>query len=242
MSEKRHSFWWAIVLSLMLHQIFLGPTVSWLFKKPQLALETTEVELVPEISPLEKVSLPQKIIPKIPILKPLVPRPPAPKLKTHPSLPNPQPNNRLKMVEVDNPESEKPPDKVRFLSDKNRKVERETRARRTQLAKQKKDEKVEKAPSEPFVLSMRPKTIPSPNRSIPKLGLGYRAYDRIVGKRSEDERKTERLALRTPRVKKYEQRLSQIRAALENFIPEVQPGNQTALGTRADPFAVYIAR
>ena len=30
--------------------------------------------------------------------------------------------------------------------------------------------------------------------------------------------------------------------ALENFVPEVRPGNQTALSTRASPFAVYIAR
>ena len=33
-----------------------------------------------------------------------------------------------------------------------------------------------------------------------------------------------------------------MRAALENFIPEVKPGNQTALNTRAAPFAAYIAR
>ena len=33
-----------------------------------------------------------------------------------------------------------------------------------------------------------------------------------------------------------------MRAALENFIPEVKPGNQTALNTRAAPFAAFIAR
>ena len=33
-----------------------------------------------------------------------------------------------------------------------------------------------------------------------------------------------------------------MRAALENFIPEVKPGNQTALNTRAAPFAAYIAK
>ena len=33
-----------------------------------------------------------------------------------------------------------------------------------------------------------------------------------------------------------------MQAALENFIPEVRPGNQTALNTRAAPFAAYIAR
>jgi TonB family protein len=33
-----------------------------------------------------------------------------------------------------------------------------------------------------------------------------------------------------------------VMAQLENFVPEVKPGNQTALNTRADPFARYIAR
>jgi TonB family protein len=37
-------------------------------------------------------------------------------------------------------------------------------------------------------------------------------------------------------------RQDQIKAALENFIPEVKPGNQTALNTRAAPFAAFIAR
>lgn len=36
--------------------------------------------------------------------------------------------------------------------------------------------------------------------------------------------------------------MERIRSSLENFIPEVRPGNQTALGTRAHPFALYIAR
>jgi TonB family protein len=33
-----------------------------------------------------------------------------------------------------------------------------------------------------------------------------------------------------------------VQAALENFVPEVQPGNTTELSTRAAPFAAYIAR
>jgi TonB family protein len=33
-----------------------------------------------------------------------------------------------------------------------------------------------------------------------------------------------------------------VQSSLENFIPEVRPGNQTALNTRAAPFAVFIAR
>src|SRR5262249_50487232 len=41
---------------------------------------------------------------------------------------------------------------------------------------------------------------------------------------------------------KWEKRWGAIKSSLENFIPEVKPGNQTALGTRAAPFAAYIAR
>ena len=33
-----------------------------------------------------------------------------------------------------------------------------------------------------------------------------------------------------------------IQATFENFTPDIRPGNQTALKTRAAPFAVYIAR
>ena len=38
-----------------------------------------------------------------------------------------------------------------------------------------------------------------------------------------------------------ERRWKRIRAALENYVPEVTPGETTALRTRAHPFAVYIA-
>ena len=36
--------------------------------------------------------------------------------------------------------------------------------------------------------------------------------------------------------------MARVQSALENFIPEVKPGNQTALNTRAAPFAAFIAR
>jgi TonB family protein len=41
---------------------------------------------------------------------------------------------------------------------------------------------------------------------------------------------------------RWEAKLDRIHQSLENFTPEVKPGNQTALGTRASPFGVYIAR
>ena len=37
-------------------------------------------------------------------------------------------------------------------------------------------------------------------------------------------------------------KLDAIKSSLENFVPDVRPGNQTALKTRAHPFALYIAR
>ena len=41
---------------------------------------------------------------------------------------------------------------------------------------------------------------------------------------------------------RWERKLEAIKSSLENFTPDVRPGNQTALKTRAHPFAVYVAR
>lgn len=41
---------------------------------------------------------------------------------------------------------------------------------------------------------------------------------------------------------RWERKLAAIQSSLENFTPDVRPGNQTALKTRAAPFAVFIAR
>ena len=41
---------------------------------------------------------------------------------------------------------------------------------------------------------------------------------------------------------KWEKKLAKVQTTLETFTGEVKPGNQTALGTRAHPFAIYIAR
>lgn len=76
----------------------------------------------------------------------------------------------------------------------------------------------------------------------PNLRLDSQQYERIVG---EDHAREEiEVARRRSSHKKgrYEKKLAGIRSSLENFTPEVKPGNQTALGTRAHPFAVYIAR
>jgi outer membrane biosynthesis protein TonB len=68
------------------------------------------------------------------------------------------------------------------------------------------------------------------------------AYERIVGEdrvREEQELGRRRMSQRQG---SWERRQQALRASLENFTPEVRPGNQTALATRAEPFALYIAR
>lgn len=75
-----------------------------------------------------------------------------------------------------------------------------------------------------------------------KTQLSFEDYKRIVG---EDKvRKEVALGRRTMSKKRgrWEKKQEAVKAALENFVPEVKPGNQTALKTRAAPFAVYIAR
>jgi TonB family protein len=74
-----------------------------------------------------------------------------------------------------------------------------------------------------------------------KLALSAKDYEYLFGADAEADR---RLAqkMKSTRQGKFQQRLARVQAALENFIPEVKPGNQTALNARAAPFAAYIAR
>jgi TonB family protein len=74
-----------------------------------------------------------------------------------------------------------------------------------------------------------------------KLALTAKDYEYLFGAAADAERRLAQQA-RSTRAGKFQQRLARVRAAVENFIPEVQPGNQTALNTRAAPFAAYIAR
>jgi TonB family protein len=75
-----------------------------------------------------------------------------------------------------------------------------------------------------------------------KTQLEFDDYERIVGKdKAEKERA---IAKREQSMKKgrYQKRLQAVKSALENFTPDIKPGNQTALKTRAHPFALYVAR
>lgn len=67
-------------------------------------------------------------------------------------------------------------------------------------------------------------------------------YQRIVGKDVADKERELGAKQLSQKRGRWEKKLQAIRSSLENFTPAVRPGNQTALKTRASPFAVYIAR
>jgi hypothetical protein len=77
--------------------------------------------------------------------------------------------------------------------------------------------------------------------SSTSLRLSSQQYQYLFG---EDAEAAERFA-QTEKSRKqgrFSKHISRVMAALENFIPEVRPGNQTELNTRAAPFAAFIAR
>ena len=73
------------------------------------------------------------------------------------------------------------------------------------------------------------------------LRLSQNQYAHLFG---DDAEAAERFSAQEKSKKKgrFSDRQAKIQAALENFLPEVRPGNQTALNTRAAPFAAFIAR
>ena len=74
-----------------------------------------------------------------------------------------------------------------------------------------------------------------------KLALSDKDFQYLFGAEAEAERRLAQTE-RSTRQGKFARNAARVRAALENFIPEVKPGNQTALNTRAAPFAAYIAK
>ncbi len=76
----------------------------------------------------------------------------------------------------------------------------------------------------------------------PKLQFDQEDYARIVGKELADSEKAVAQRKQSRRRGRWERKLGMLKSSLENFTPEVRPGNQTALKTRAAPFALYIAR
>lgn len=76
--------------------------------------------------------------------------------------------------------------------------------------------------------------------------LRYQDYDRIVGYDvAESERRAAARAERSQGMGRWDRIMAKqalFRASLENFTPNVRVGNQSELGTRAHPFAAYIAQ
>jgi TonB family protein len=89
--------------------------------------------------------------------------------------------------------------------------------------------------------SMRDLEGRSGSSSRPNLRLSAKQYEYLFG---DDRDAAAALAQKQSSKKagRFTKHLSRITSALENFIPEVKPGNQTALNTRAAPFAAFIAR
>jgi hypothetical protein len=67
-------------------------------------------------------------------------------------------------------------------------------------------------------------------------------YERIVGKDVAEKERVVARAKMTAKKGRWERKMDAIKSSLENFTPDVRPGNQTALKTRKHPFAVYVAR
>jgi hypothetical protein len=74
-----------------------------------------------------------------------------------------------------------------------------------------------------------------------KTDLDFDAYERIIGKDKAEEERRLAAARMGAHKGRWERKLEAVKSSLENFAPDVRPGNQTALKTRAHPFAVYVA-
>src|SRR5512140_2128656 len=63
-----------------------------------------------------------------------------------------------------------------------------------------------------------------------------------MGKEKLDEERQVAARKMSSKKGRWERKLDAVKSSLENFVPDVRPGNQTALKTRAHPYALYIAR
>jgi hypothetical protein len=72
--------------------------------------------------------------------------------------------------------------------------------------------------------------------------MAFNDYERIVGKEKVDEERQVAARKMSSKKGRWERKLDAIKSSLENFVPDIKPGNQTALKTRAHPYALYIAR
>ncbi len=79
----------------------------------------------------------------------------------------------------------------------------------------------------------------------PDLRLSWNQFEQVLGdERLREERERyvrERLSKQRGRGEERQRRWADFRAAIENYVSDVRPGNQTALNAAASPFASYIA-
>jgi len=72
--------------------------------------------------------------------------------------------------------------------------------------------------------------------------LAFQDYERIMGKDKVDDERQVAARKMSSKKGRWERKLDAVKSSLENFVPDVRAGNQTALKTRAHPFALYVAR
>jgi len=72
--------------------------------------------------------------------------------------------------------------------------------------------------------------------------LSFQDYERIMGKERIDEERQVAARKMSSKKGRWERKLDAVKSSLENFTPDIRPGNQTALKTRASPYALYLAR
>ena len=77
----------------------------------------------------------------------------------------------------------------------------------------------------------------------PNLRLSWSQFEDTFGEEDLREQRQAYLAQRRSRAQgqNRQQMWKKFRAAIENFVPNVRPGTQTALNTAASPFAAYLA-
>lgn len=80
-------------------------------------------------------------------------------------------------------------------------------------------------------------------RGGPQLGLSWSQFESIYGEEELRRAREARLEERRSRSRgsSRDARWQQFRAAIENYVSEVRPGNQTALDAAASPFATFLS-
>ncbi len=80
-------------------------------------------------------------------------------------------------------------------------------------------------------------------RAGEQLGLSYSQFESVFGEEELRHAREARLEERRSRSRgrSREREWSEFRAAIENYTPEVRPGNQTALNAAASPFATFLS-